>query len=418
MSRAGATAWGIVAAALVGCAGPFVTSDAGAPLGEPVRGTLSNLGGSVRAADGRFAVSVAAGSLTEPVELTITPISAEAPGAVGLAYRVGPASLAQRTAFTVEFLPTSAELAVGPAASLAIVRQAADGRWERFGDELRSGVAQNVRRAALPASGDWALTFPGRMTPARAEVGAGQFATFAVEECGSRAEGEHSFLTAWSATGLDALVSRWAVSGAAGTLTPNGARATLRAGSARGGGTVSASLYSRAVGTEVTVAADVKVLAPISQLGGPFTLAVTEQGVRVEAAGSLELDKLGGDADPQPYQGRAHVTRLTSDAHPGCTLGPSGAVDQGSSYVWLAADGGVRLLLDLDVTATLRCADAGTVALRAFDSTCGELGSIACASQCPASDFRLLQPAPGLSGSAEQRCGAANFSGSWGLEPR
>ncbi len=408
---------GLLLLALAACGTTFAVTDAGVSLGEPLaRASFSASGGQLRSADGRFVVTVPGGALSQPVELTIERIGSTAPGAVGPAYRLGPASLVQSSAFDVQFAAEPTDLAHIELAGLTLARQAADGRWERFDDVVVSQAQLSVRRRAFPSSGDWALVRTALLDPARATVRAGALHRLAVLECGLRPDGERSFATDCGAAGLDGLVTRWSAEAGLGELTVNGPSALLRTGSARSAGRVSASLFSRSLTRDVALTADVQVESPRTRITGSFSLSRTTAGLRTQLSGALALDKLGPDADPQPFQGRATIDAVSSGAHLGCVLADAGAVDLGSSYVYLSADGGVRLLLDLSVSASLRCPDAGVVTFRAFEDTCGELGMSSCATGCPRSEAALLKhQAQGLSGADRLDCAGVSAEATWRL---
>ncbi len=143
-----------------GAAGPLVPTPTpvGAPLSETTATTLSAAGGTFASADGALTITVPAGAVAAPTELTITAIANTARGAVGSAFRLGPEGTTFTTPVTLTFkaperYPTGTSIA-----GVGVESQDTAGYWHRVEPVTRNAAAQTLTVEASHFS-DWAVTW-------------------------------------------------------------------------------------------------------------------------------------------------------------------------------------------------------------------------------------------------------------------
>ncbi|RPJ53654.1 MAG: hypothetical protein EHM24_32650, partial [Acidobacteria bacterium] len=124
----------------------------GSPTGDPTRGAVGAVGGSVTARGGGLVVAVPAGATASPVELSITEITNTAPNGVGTAYRLGPegARFSAPVALIFRADPDA------PFSNLTIATQDPTGYWVRVSSVRRDPIARTVIATTTHFS-DWAL---------------------------------------------------------------------------------------------------------------------------------------------------------------------------------------------------------------------------------------------------------------------
>jgi hypothetical protein len=134
---------------------PIVTP-AGTPTGDATQKTIGEGGGTVQSADGRLTVTIPAGALTEATNISIQPLSNEAPLGMGLGYRLGPEGTTFAVPVTLTFAYDDALLNGVPEEFLWIVTQAENGTWNAM---LRSGVDAANHSVSVETThfSDWAL---------------------------------------------------------------------------------------------------------------------------------------------------------------------------------------------------------------------------------------------------------------------
>lgn len=107
---------------------PFVTPR-GTPDGTPSSASLDASGGTLRSADGLLELTVPAGALSVPTTVSIQPITNNAPGHVGHAYRLEPEGLTFAQPVTLTFTYDDAGLVGSTADALTVASQQGDGTW-------------------------------------------------------------------------------------------------------------------------------------------------------------------------------------------------------------------------------------------------------------------------------------------------
>lgn len=134
---------------------PIVTP-VGEPAGGAVHTTIGQDGGVVASADGRLTVTIPAGALTTATDISIQPLSNEAPLGMGLGYRLGPEGTTFAKPVTLAFAYDDALLNGVPEDFLWIVTQAENGTWNAM---LKSAVdpADHAVSVETTHFSDWAM---------------------------------------------------------------------------------------------------------------------------------------------------------------------------------------------------------------------------------------------------------------------
>ncbi|WP_176064551.1 hypothetical protein [Anaeromyxobacter diazotrophicus] len=128
-------------------------SAVGQPTGHRRSLVIDATGGTVASTDGVLTLTVPAGALTGPVNVTVDAITNTAPGGVGTAYRLGPAGTTFASPLTLVFKP---DLTAHALADLVLETQESQGYWIRPGNVTRDATAGTLTVAAT-GFGDWAV---------------------------------------------------------------------------------------------------------------------------------------------------------------------------------------------------------------------------------------------------------------------
>jgi hypothetical protein len=145
----------------------------GSALGNPTAKVIDAAGGSITSDDGRLTVMVPAGAVAAATNFTIQPITNQAPGGVGNAYRLGPAGQTFTSPVDITVHYSSADLAGSVTDALSLGYQDAQGRWGVY----KSVTLQTTNQAITVSSehfSDWALIAGASLQPAAARIGTGQ----------------------------------------------------------------------------------------------------------------------------------------------------------------------------------------------------------------------------------------------------
>jgi len=131
-----------------------VITETGTPVGAKTSATIGASGGTLSSADGELTLKIPAGALTSETEVSILPITNNAPLGVGFGYRLEPEGTHFNTPVQMVF---NYKLLDGTLPDLLwIVTQAADGSWNAA---LKSVVDKNAGTVTVEANhfSDWAL---------------------------------------------------------------------------------------------------------------------------------------------------------------------------------------------------------------------------------------------------------------------
>jgi hypothetical protein len=183
-----ANAFGTIASAItnvaVSCANdatPAATA-IGAALDTPLSKVIDASGGSIASPDGRLLVTVPAGAVAAATTFTIQPITNQAPGGLGNAYRLGPAGETFTTPVSISMNYSSADLAGTVADLLSLAYQDSQGRWGVYKSVTLDTTGQTITVSSEHFS-DWALIAGESLAPAAARIGTGQTQSLTLVWC-------------------------------------------------------------------------------------------------------------------------------------------------------------------------------------------------------------------------------------------
>ncbi|WP_373044333.1 hypothetical protein [Vulgatibacter sp.] len=191
----------------------------GTPTGDAVAATIGAAGGTLETPDGAVRLEIPPGALSSDEEVSIQPITAEAPGAIGGAFRLRPegVTFAQPVRFTLAW--EDDEVAGTAPALLQIASQEAEGSWRAYEasavDEASRTVSVDVEHFS-----DWSLVAGAVLSPQQATVKVGQNLELAVLIC-ERVSDDETLLTSLVAKCqkseiLARFVGNWSVNGVPG----------------------------------------------------------------------------------------------------------------------------------------------------------------------------------------------------------
>ena len=95
-------------------------------------------------ADGRMLLTVPAGSVSGDTALTVTPITNNAFGGEGTAYRLGPAGLTFSGPVTLTFQASATDLQTAQIGAMGIAYQGAEGYWNLIPGATIDTIANTV----------------------------------------------------------------------------------------------------------------------------------------------------------------------------------------------------------------------------------------------------------------------------------
>lgn len=114
----------------------------GTPTGTLVTQTIDANGGSVISVDSRMTLSIPAGALSAPTDITIQPITNTGPNGDGLGYRLGPEGTTFATPITLTLHLSDAEVLALDTSFVAT--QHADGLWYSLPGQTRDAAAKTL----------------------------------------------------------------------------------------------------------------------------------------------------------------------------------------------------------------------------------------------------------------------------------
>lgn len=207
-------------------------TDVGTELEDPVTGDIGPEGGSLTSADGRLIVTVPEGALDEDTTLEIQPITNEAHGGIGSAYRLSPDGLAFAVPATLAFAYEDADLAGSDAGVLGVAFQDEDQYWSWMG----SVVDNDARTVSVETDHftDFSAVSGVVLLPAKGEVSVGDTFALRVATCYPPSVGEDELQPLGYQCDdpedpelvFPGIVKEWAVNGVAGGTRDDG---TVRA---------------------------------------------------------------------------------------------------------------------------------------------------------------------------------------------
>lgn len=160
----------------------------GTATGDAVQAMVPATGGTLVSADGRLTLEVPAGALPTSQLLTIQPITNQAPGGVGVAYRLGPEGTAFSAPVKLTFKYGDADTAGSEALALKVAYQNADGSWAALRNVTRDDAAKAIGVETSHFS-DWSLVAEWQLRPPTALVRPGATVDLAVYNCSNQVAG-------------------------------------------------------------------------------------------------------------------------------------------------------------------------------------------------------------------------------------
>ncbi len=120
----------------------------GTPVGSAASATIGAAGGSLRAPDGRLALTIPAGALAAETAVTIQPVTNLAHGRRGAAYRLTPEGQTFLKPVTLTFTYTDQDLQGTSADLLGAAFQTSTGQWQWAGEPTLDTAARTVSVAS------------------------------------------------------------------------------------------------------------------------------------------------------------------------------------------------------------------------------------------------------------------------------
>ncbi|HEX2394747.1 MAG TPA: hypothetical protein VHI78_05335 [Bacteroidales bacterium] len=116
----------------------------GTVTGEAGYGTIGPDGGSVSSTDGKIELAFPAGTLASMTEITIQPVTNNAPGGIGTAYRFGPPETIPSGPVTLKFHYNENDVAGSLPMFLGLAVQKEDGMWYPYRHQVIDTVERTI----------------------------------------------------------------------------------------------------------------------------------------------------------------------------------------------------------------------------------------------------------------------------------
>ncbi|MFC4456151.1 hypothetical protein [Deinococcus sonorensis] len=159
---------------------PAPSFPVGTPTGEAAHLTVGHQGGTLRSADGQLSLTIPAGALEAPTDVTVQPISSTVPNGKGGAYRLGPEGTTFRQPVTLTFRYDQAQERA--ASAFVVAAQDQKGVWQAQLDTLQDREA-NTLSVQTNHFSDWSWAEAYRLDPGQATVKAGQSLQLTLMRC-------------------------------------------------------------------------------------------------------------------------------------------------------------------------------------------------------------------------------------------
>ena len=139
-------------------------------------------GGTLLSSDGRFEVTLPAGALAAPTDLTLEPLENQALGGVGAAYRIGPEGVQLLKPVDITFHYDDQDLAGTTPTLFSIAYQDAEGRWHRMTSSTLDESAGTIT-VSSPHFSDWSLVPGLQIRPPSATVQVNGSVELEIQNC-------------------------------------------------------------------------------------------------------------------------------------------------------------------------------------------------------------------------------------------
>lgn len=161
---------------------PPQTTAVGTSTGAAATQTIGPTGGSLTSGDGLLRVTIPAGALASATNVTIEPITALAPLALGAAYRLGPAGLEFASPVSIAFHYDESQLVGTTPELLWIVSQDSTGAWPYVSAVVLDTTAKTLTVQSTHFS-DWSTIEGMQIRPPSAEVDPGAHVALTYRYC-------------------------------------------------------------------------------------------------------------------------------------------------------------------------------------------------------------------------------------------
>ncbi|MEP6858986.1 MAG: hypothetical protein ABJE66_00100 [Deltaproteobacteria bacterium] len=194
----------------------------GTAQGAPVSGVVTAAGGTLTSGDGLLQISIPAGAVATDTTLTIQPITNEAPGGMGTAYRLGPEGQTFAVPATLTFAYTDGEISASDAAGLGIAFQDSIGQWNGI-NQITLDEAAHTLAVQTPHFSDWSRLEGFQIRPPEKTLKLGESLELSVQFCSRQDDGDLTSLLYNCTAGegeTDLLTEqKWLVNGATADIT-------------------------------------------------------------------------------------------------------------------------------------------------------------------------------------------------------
>lgn len=154
----------------------------GTVQGDAATADIGIAGGQLTSLDGRVKLTVPAGAFTTTRAVSIVPISNNAHGGRGVAYRISPEGLNTAVPMTLAFTADANALRGTTLTALTIATQDAEGRWLAFRTPQRDATTGALQIQTHHFS-DWAIVAGVQLSPVTAQVAVNQSLDMKVIRC-------------------------------------------------------------------------------------------------------------------------------------------------------------------------------------------------------------------------------------------
>jgi hypothetical protein len=187
----------------------------GIPVGDPVTKTIGISGGSLASEDGRIQLDIPAGSLAGNTDISIQPVTNEAPGGIGLSYQLLPEGIVFNKPVTIMFHYTDEEINGSHPYFLLVAYQDSAQSWRA--DRVNRELDTIAKTISIPSThfSIWSAVNEIRLIVEKDEFKANETGPIVVKEVldhGEDAGDDLSTLTTSSSV-PDNIVSNWTVKG-------------------------------------------------------------------------------------------------------------------------------------------------------------------------------------------------------------
>ncbi len=194
----------------------LAVTEPGEPLGPASEALVPVTGGTVESADGVLTIDIPDGALAAPTTITIQPVTNGCPGALGVAYKLGPEGQTFDAPVKLTFHYTDDDLAGTEALALRVAYHTPEGTWASLNSVVLDEAAKKVSAETLHFS-EWSRVAGWKLSPSVASTPPSKFVALQVKVCSSPDVGPDLTHLLYTCAPDDDLfiVQEWAVNGIA-----------------------------------------------------------------------------------------------------------------------------------------------------------------------------------------------------------